>query len=85
MVTVLHQSTARAIQKHRIHLLSYRSRSTLMSYTDHSVQRLFKSNAPNVKHLNSAKNKRTGETLCKTRPSEGFSIYTSPLFTMDLL
>ncbi len=31
----------------RICLLSYRSRSTLMSYTDHSVQRCLKSNAPN--------------------------------------
>ncbi len=27
----------------------YRSRGTLMSYTDHSVQRRFKSNAPNVR------------------------------------
>ncbi len=25
------------------------------------------------------------EKHCATRPSEGFSIYTSPLFTMDLL
>ncbi len=33
--------------KHRIRLLSYRSRGTLMSYTDHSVQRRLKSNAPN--------------------------------------
>ncbi len=36
-------STARAIQKHRIHLLSYHSRGTLMSYTDHSAQRCLKS------------------------------------------
>ncbi len=28
---------------------------------------------------------QTGETLCATRQSEGFSIYTSPSFTMDLL
>ncbi len=32
---------------HRIRLLSYRSRGTLMSYSDHSAQRCFKSNAPN--------------------------------------
>ncbi len=31
----------------RIHLLSHRSRSTVMSYTDHSAQRRFKSNTPN--------------------------------------
>ncbi len=48
MVSVWHQSTARAIRKHRIRLLSYRSRGTLMSYTDHSAQRRLKSNAPNV-------------------------------------
>ncbi len=30
----------------RIHLLSYRSSGTLMSYTDHSAQRRFKSNTP---------------------------------------
>ncbi len=35
----LDQSTARVSRKHRIHLLSYRSRGTLMSYTDHSAQR----------------------------------------------
>ncbi len=29
-------------------MLSNRSRGTLMSYTDHSVQRRLKSNAPNV-------------------------------------
>ncbi len=46
MVSVWHQSTARAIRKHRIRLLSYRSRGTVMSYTDHSVQRRLKSNAP---------------------------------------
>ncbi len=39
--------TSRAIRKHWIHLRSYRSRGTLMSYTDHSVQRRLKSNAPN--------------------------------------
>ncbi len=33
---------------HRIRLLSYNSRGTLMSYSDHSAQRRFKSNAPNV-------------------------------------
>ncbi len=47
MVSVWHQSTARAIRKHRIRLLSYRSRGTVMSYTDHSVQSRLKSNAPN--------------------------------------
>ncbi len=46
MVGVWHQSTARTIRKPRIHLLSYRSRGTLMSYTDHSAQRRLKSNAP---------------------------------------
>ncbi len=49
MVSVRYQSTARAILKHRFHLLSYRSRCTLMSYTDHSVQCRFKSNALNVR------------------------------------
>ncbi len=44
--SVWHQSTARAIRKHRNRLLSYRSRGTLMSYTDHSAQRRLKSNAP---------------------------------------
>ncbi len=44
MVSVWHQSTARVIRKRRIHLLYYRSRGTLMSYADHSVQRRFKSN-----------------------------------------
>ncbi len=48
MVSVWHQSTAKAIQKHRIRLLSYRSRGTVMSYTDHSAQRRLKSNAPNI-------------------------------------
>ncbi len=47
MASVRHQNTPRAIRKHRFHLLSYRSRGTLMSYTDHSVQCRFKSNAPN--------------------------------------
>ncbi len=46
MVSVWHQSTTRAIRKQRIHLLSYRSRGTLMSNTEHSVQRRLKSNAP---------------------------------------
>ncbi len=32
----------------RIHLLSYHSRGTLMSYTNHSAQRRFKSNTPSV-------------------------------------
>ncbi len=32
----------------RIHLLSYRSRGTVMSYTVHSAQRRLKSNAPIV-------------------------------------
>ncbi len=51
MVSVWHQSTARAIRKHRIRLLSYLSRGTLMSYTDYSAQRRLKSNAPNVMGL----------------------------------
>ncbi len=51
MVSVWHQSTARAIRMHRIHLFSYHSRGTLMSYTDHSVQRRLKSNAPIVTNL----------------------------------
>ncbi len=45
-LTVWHQSTARVIRMHRIRLLSYRSRGTLMSYGDHSAQRCFKLNAP---------------------------------------
>ncbi len=59
--------------KHRFHLLSYRSRGTLMSYTDHSVWRHLKSNTPHVR------------TQAEKSQSEGFSICTSPLFTMDLL
>ncbi len=46
MVSLWHQNTARAIRKHRHHLLSYGSRGTLMSYTDHSMQRRLKSHAP---------------------------------------
>ncbi len=46
MITLWHQSTSRAIRMHKIRLLSYRSRGTLMSYGDHSAQRCFKSNAP---------------------------------------
>ncbi len=68
MVSVWNQSTTRAIRKHRNHLLSYRSRGALMSYTDHSVQRRLKSNAPNVKCLNSAKN--TSRTSCVQRDSQ---------------
>ncbi len=60
-------------------ICSYRSRGTLMSYTDHSVQRRFKSNTPNVR------TQAEHEKHCATRQSEGFSICTSPLFTMDLL
>ncbi len=48
MVSVWHQSTARANRKHRIHLLSYRSHGILMSYTDDSVQGRLNSNAPIV-------------------------------------
>ncbi len=51
MITLWHQSTARAIRMHWIRLLSYRSRGTLMSYGDHSAQRCFKSNAPFVSTL----------------------------------
>ncbi len=46
MVSVWHQSSVRAIWKHRIHLLSYRSRCTLMSYTDHFAQHRLNLNAP---------------------------------------
>ncbi len=77
-VTWTLSSAVRSIRKHRIHLLSYRSRGTLMSFTDQSAQRRLKSNTPNVKRLNSAKKiRRTRETLCATKQSEGFSIYTS--------
>ncbi len=38
MITVWHQSTARAIWMHRIRLLSYSSRGTLMSHGDHSAR-----------------------------------------------
>ncbi len=55
MVSVWHQSTARAIRKHRNHLLSYRSRGTLMSYTDHSAQHSFKSNVPIAWHQSMAR------------------------------
>ncbi len=41
-------STARAIREQTDPMLSNGSRSTLMSYTDHSVQRRLKSNAPTV-------------------------------------
>ncbi len=45
MVSVRHQSTARAIRADETYAFEC-SRGTLMSYTDHSVQRCFKSNAP---------------------------------------
>ncbi len=48
MITVRHQSTARAIRKQSDPMHSNRSRGTLMSYGDHSAQRHFKSNAPTV-------------------------------------
>ncbi len=35
----------------RIRLLSYGSRGTVMSYTDHSAQRRFKSNTPNMSQI----------------------------------
>ncbi len=55
MISVWHQSTARADRKHRIRLLSYGSRGTVMSSTDHSAQRRFKSNnTPVYKCLRSA-------------------------------
>ncbi len=34
-----------------VRLLSYHSRGTVMSYTDHSVQRRLKSNAPILSHV----------------------------------
>ncbi len=46
MVSVWHQSTARAIIEQMDPMLSNGSRGTLMSYTDYSVQRCFKLNAP---------------------------------------
>ncbi len=49
MVSVWHQSTARAIREQTDPMHSNRSRGTLMSYTDHSAQRRFKSNTPKVK------------------------------------
>ncbi len=39
-------SKYRESDKSRLNLFSNSSRGTLMSYTDHSVQRRFKSNAP---------------------------------------
>ncbi len=42
MVSVLHQSTARMIREQTDPMLSNGSRGTLMSYTDHSVQRRFR-------------------------------------------
>ncbi len=54
-------------------MLSNGSRGTLMSYTDHSVRRRLESNTPHVR------------TQAEQSQSEGFSICTSPLFTMDLL
>ncbi len=48
MITVWHQSTARAIRKQSDPMHSNRSRGTLMSYGDHSAQRRFKLNAPTV-------------------------------------
>ncbi len=44
-----------------------------MSYTDHTVQRRFKSNTPTVR------TQAEHEKHCATRHSEGFSICTSPL------
>ncbi len=46
IVSVWHQSTARAIRKQSDPMHSNRSHGNLMSYTDHSAQRRFKSNAP---------------------------------------
>ncbi len=37
MISIWHHSTARVTRRHRIRLLSYRSRGTVMSYTDHSA------------------------------------------------
>ncbi len=46
MISVLHQSTVRTIREQVVPMLSSGSRGTLMSYTDHSVQRRLKSNSP---------------------------------------
>ncbi len=48
MLSVWHQSTARAIREPTDPKLANRSRDTLMSYTEHSAQRRFKSNTPFV-------------------------------------
>ncbi len=48
MITVWHQSTARAIRKQSDPMHSNRSRGTFMSYGDHSVQRRLKWNAPKI-------------------------------------
>ncbi len=46
MISVWHQSTARAIREQMVPVLSIGSRGSLMSYTDPSMQRRLKSNAP---------------------------------------
>ncbi len=45
MISVWHQSTARAVIEQVDPMLSNHSRGTLMSYTDHCAQRRLKSNA----------------------------------------
>ncbi len=69
--------------KYRIHLLSYRSRCILMSYTDHSVQPRLKSNTPNnlcgeQTHLNTMDG-RQGPKPYGTR-----DIYSIDLFNIYL-
>ncbi len=46
MISVWHQSTAREIREQMVPVLSNGSRGSLMSYTDPSMQRRLKSNAP---------------------------------------
>ncbi len=46
MVSVWHQSTARAIREQIDPMFSNGSHGTLLSYTDHSVQHRLKSNTP---------------------------------------
>ncbi len=60
MIIIWHHSTARAIREQTDPRLSNHSRSTLMSYTNHSAWRQFKSNKPNV---NSTEKETCLETL----------------------
>ncbi len=54
-------------------ICSYRSRGTLMSYTDHSVQRRFKSNTPE-------NTSRTWETLCNETVRRLFNMHIAIIY-----